>query len=244
MWTLCAWKKYPLGKLVSPYGLWWTSNTKIDYRKWLNPFPFQSPLFWWLMPTQTKANTKCRNVTSLHLSDVHKLLWNESISKHIWLFWYIWYFGPHLHHLAYFCKSFGKVFSNSFAISQCYMISKSIFKFLKNSPCDTPGVYFVLWREIYSNLVCSVKISISRSCLSLSIRLSHGSSPNSELFDLKNSQIWSLLKLLFLKQTQNRKSIPSRNSRPDSFIRTLDSCYVIQSVSEFAFLIIGLRPNT
>jgi hypothetical protein len=36
-----------------------------------------------------------------------------------------------LHHLACFCKSFGKVFSNTFAISQWYknMISKSIFKF-------------------------------------------------------------------------------------------------------------------
>jgi hypothetical protein len=51
-------------------------------------------------------------------------------------------------------------------------------------------------------------------------------SPNLELFDLKNSQIWSLLKLLFLKQTQIRKSISSRNFRPDSFIRTLENCDV------------------
>jgi hypothetical protein len=36
---LCTWDKWQLGKLVSPYGLWWTSNTKIDYRKWLGPFP-------------------------------------------------------------------------------------------------------------------------------------------------------------------------------------------------------------
>jgi hypothetical protein len=43
---------------------------------------------------------------------------------------------------------------------------------------------------------------------------------------------------------QIRKSISYRNSRPDSFIRTLDSCYVIQSVSESAFSIVGLRPNT
>jgi hypothetical protein len=49
-------RKDQLGKLVSPYDLWWSSNTKIDYRKWLRPFPFQSPPFWWLMPTQTKAN--------------------------------------------------------------------------------------------------------------------------------------------------------------------------------------------
>jgi hypothetical protein len=41
----------------------------------------------------------------------------------------------------------------------------------------------VLSRESYPNLGCSVKISIFRLCLSLSIRLSHGSSPNSELID-------------------------------------------------------------
>jgi hypothetical protein len=55
--------------------------------------------------------------------------------------------------------------------------------FLRGEGCDTPGVCFVLRREIYPNLGCSVKISISRSCLSLFIRLSHGSSPNLELFD-------------------------------------------------------------
>ena len=64
-WTLCTWDKWYLDKLVSPRGLCWTSTTKIDYRKWLSPFPFQSPPFWWLMPTQTKANIKCRNLTSL-----------------------------------------------------------------------------------------------------------------------------------------------------------------------------------
>ena len=47
--------------------LCWLSTTKINYRKWLTQFPFQSPPFWWLMPTQTKANIKCRNITSLYL---------------------------------------------------------------------------------------------------------------------------------------------------------------------------------
>jgi hypothetical protein len=54
---------------------------------------------------------------------------------------------------------------------------------LRGEGYDTPGVYFMLCREIYPNLGCSVKISISRSCLSLFIRFSLGSSPNSELFD-------------------------------------------------------------
>ena len=37
--------------------------------------------------------------------------------------------------------------------------------------CDTPGVYFVLCRETYPNLGCSVKISISLSHISPFIKL-------------------------------------------------------------------------
>jgi hypothetical protein len=60
--------------------------------------------------------------------------------------------------------------------------------------CDTPGVSFVLRREICPNLGCSVKISISRSCLSLFIRLSLGSSPNSELIDREKQPILERVK--------------------------------------------------
>jgi hypothetical protein len=65
---------------------------------------------------------------------------------------------------------------------------------LREEGCDTPGVYFVLCREIYPNLGCSMKISISRSCLSLFIRLSLGSSPNSELFDREKQPILERVK--------------------------------------------------
>jgi hypothetical protein len=65
---------------------------------------------------------------------------------------------------------------------------------LRGEGCDTPGVYFVLCREIYPNLGCSVKISISRSCLSLFMRLSLGSSPNSELFDREKQPILERVK--------------------------------------------------
>jgi hypothetical protein len=60
--------------------------------------------------------------------------------------------------------------------------------------CDTPGVYFTSCREINPNLGCSVKISISRSCLSLFIRLSLGSSPNSELIDREKQLIFERVK--------------------------------------------------
>jgi hypothetical protein len=54
---------------------------------------------------------------------------------------------------------------------------------------DTPGVYFVLCREIYPNLGCSVKISITRSHISPFIKLLMKVSLSLELFDLKNNQI-------------------------------------------------------
>ena len=44
-WTLCTWDKWQLGKLVSPRGLWWTSNTKIDYRKCFKPISLSISLF-------------------------------------------------------------------------------------------------------------------------------------------------------------------------------------------------------
>jgi hypothetical protein len=48
-----------------------------------------------------------------------------------------------------------------------------------------------------------VKISISRSCLSLSIRLSHGSSPNSELFDREKQPILERVKTFILGTNAN-----------------------------------------
>jgi hypothetical protein len=45
IWTICTWEKYQLGKLVSPHGLCWTSNTQIDYRKCWGHFPFSLPFF-------------------------------------------------------------------------------------------------------------------------------------------------------------------------------------------------------
>jgi hypothetical protein len=50
----------------------------------------------------------------------------------------------------------------------------------KGEGCDTPGVYFMLCQEIYPNLRCSLKISISRSHLSPFIKLCVKVSPFSE----------------------------------------------------------------
>jgi hypothetical protein len=93
--------------------------------------------------------------------------------------------------------------------------------FSPHAKCDTPGVNFALCREIYPNLGCSVRISISRSHLSPFIKLLMNVSPNLELFDLKNNQIWSMLKLLFLRAKANPKvnlvsQLPSRLIYSDS----------------------------
>jgi hypothetical protein len=78
----------------------------------------------------------------------------------------------------------------------------------------TPQVsIFALCREIYPNLGCSVKISISRSHLSPFIKLLMNVSPSLELFDLKNSQIWRLLKL-FVSRSKRKFESQSRLATP------------------------------
>jgi hypothetical protein len=95
----------------------------------------------------------------------------------------------------------------------------------KGEGCDTTGVYFVLCREIYPNLGCSVKISISRSHMSLIIQtictcftefgvIQSHRRPNLE--PVKNFYSRRECKLenhsLFINLVQN------------SFIQALDSC--------------------
>jgi hypothetical protein len=138
-WTLFTWNKWYLDKLVSPHGLRWTSTIKIDYMKWLSPFPFQSPPFWWLMPTQTKANMKSRNVISLQLRYCSRLNhWKTSYIclRMNGLFFSYLTFWTTFALLDCFFKSLGKIFSNSFASSQRYknMIGRSIFKIWNSSP--------------------------------------------------------------------------------------------------------------
>jgi hypothetical protein len=74
-------------------------------------------------------------------------------------------------------------------------------------------VNFGLYREIYPNLGCSVKISISRSRMSLTIPDIHSHFTNSEFFSLMEGQIWSLLKLLSSARMQTRKSFSIYKSR-------------------------------
>ena len=70
--------------------------------------------------------------------------------------------------------------------------------FLRGEGCDTPGVSFVLWREINPNLGCSVKISLSRSRMSLIIQDYSFTLRRIRNYSIsQKANFWSLLKLLF-----------------------------------------------
>jgi hypothetical protein len=76
-----------LDKLVSPRGLWWSSNTKIYYRKCWDYSPFNLPLFCdWCQHKPKQIQSVEMSLVCI-LTDVHKLFWNESISKQISLIW-------------------------------------------------------------------------------------------------------------------------------------------------------------
>jgi hypothetical protein len=72
------------------------------------------------------------------------------------------------------------------------------------------------------------KFPISRSCLSLFIRLSHGSSPNLELFDREKQPNLERVKT-FISRHKCELDNPSRitNLIWSSFNQTLDGCYLI-----------------
>jgi hypothetical protein len=115
--------------------------------------------------------------------------------------------------------------------------------FLRGEGCDTPGVSFGLCQKNFPNLGCSVKISISRSCLSLSIRLSLGSSPNSELIDREKQPISERVKNFYLsKRMQTRWSVSNYKSRL-KLILIKRSTVAGRAVSESNFSMFDRRPT-
>jgi hypothetical protein len=122
------------------------------------------------------------------------LSWIFSQSDRCILSRYVAIFYPNLSLVS--CQITSHEFASIFSLGvTCFSTLKNPHSnlgtrfFLRGEGCDTPGVSFVLRREINPNLGCSVKISISRSCLSLFIRLSLGSSSNSELIDREKQPI-------------------------------------------------------
>jgi hypothetical protein len=99
--------------------------------------------------------------------------------------------------------------------------------FLRGEGCDTPGVYFVLYREINPNLRCSVKISLSRSRMSLIIQIIHSHFAEFEIIQSHRRPIWSLLKTFILDECKLDKHSRIINLIWSSLNQTLDDCYLI-----------------
>jgi hypothetical protein len=124
--------------------LCWSSTTKINYRKWLTPFPFQSPPFWWLMPTQTKANEVYRNVTSLQLRwlcigylEFKPMNDFKHMNKSEWIAFLLFNILDHICTTSFVFANPLEIYSKTFANSQRYrnMIARSIFRIWNSSPC-------------------------------------------------------------------------------------------------------------
>jgi hypothetical protein len=81
------------------------------------------------------------------------------------------------------------------------------FSYSAKRACDTPGVSFVLRREIYPNLGRSVKNSISRSRLSPFIKLLVKVSPISDFIrSLERPNLEPIKTFIFSERMQTRKS--------------------------------------
>jgi hypothetical protein len=79
--------------------------------------------------------------------------------------------------------------------------------FLRGEGCDTPGVSFVLRREIYPNLGCSVKISISRSRMCLIIQTIHLCFAKLEVIQSRGRPNLGPVKTFILSTNANSKII-------------------------------------
>jgi hypothetical protein len=109
----------------------------------------------------------------------------------------------------------------------------------KGEGCDTLGVYFVLCREIYPNLGCSVKISISQSHLSPFIKLLVEVSPISYFIRSQEQPILEPIKTFFLGANANSKvnlvsQIPSKLIDSNSWQLLFDLCS--NSISRLQFV--------
>ena len=79
--------------------------------------------------------------------------------------------------------------------------------FLRGEGCDTPGVNFALCREIYPNLGCLVKISISRSRMSLIIQTIHLCFAKLEVIQSRGRPNLGPVKTFILSTNANSKII-------------------------------------
>jgi hypothetical protein len=136
------------------------------------------------------------------------LLWTLTQNDRCILSRYVTIFCPNLPSVS--CQIPSHEFASIFSLGvTCFSTLKYPHSnlrtrfFLRGEGCDTPGVSFVLRREIYPNLECSVKIFISRSRMSLIIQIIHSRFTEFGVTQSHRRPIWSLLKLLILDTNTN-----------------------------------------
>jgi hypothetical protein len=115
--------------------------------------------------------------------------------------------------------------------------------------CDTPDVYFMLCREFILISDAQWKISISRSHISPFIKLLMNVSPNLELFDLKNNQIWSLLKTFISRikckfESQSRLATPVQTHLFELWTVVILSYLCPKALSGYSVYVQILNPNS
>jgi hypothetical protein len=142
---------------------------------------------------------------------MHYLLWTFSQSDHCILSRYVTMLCQNLSYASCQITFHGLLSTISLGLT-CFSTLKDPHsnletRFFKGEGYDTPGVYFVLCREIYPNLICWEEISFSRSRLSPLSNYLWRFHQFLNFFDLEKGRIWSLLKLLFLGMNANSKII-------------------------------------
>jgi hypothetical protein len=113
-------------------------------------------------------------VTRYKTTPMCYLLWTLSQNDRCILSQYVAIFYPNLSSVSCLIPSheFASIFSldvTCFSTLEDPHSNLGTRFFLRGEGCDTQGVSFMLCREIYPNLGCSVKISLSRSRMSLII---------------------------------------------------------------------------
>jgi hypothetical protein len=161
------------------------------------------------------------------------LLWTSSQSDRCILSQHVAIFYPNLSQVSYQIPphEFASIFSlgvTCFPTLEDPHSNLGTRFFLRGEGYDTPCVNFALCREIYPNLGCSVKISLSRSRMSLIIQIIHSHFAEFGIIKSHRRPILEPVKTFNSRHECELDNL-SRiiNLIWCSFNQTLDDCYLI-----------------
>jgi hypothetical protein len=149
--------------------------------------PFQSPPFWWLMPTQTKASIEVHNWTSLHKVSA-KVAWNWANRNTYRIRMDCFFIFNILDHACTTCFVFANPFQSPFANSQRWIkkILWSIFKIWNFLPLFQMLFLWLKQNSLYFNEISPLSVQEGFKILILKVLLSPP-------FEYNKIPIWNLL---------------------------------------------------